>query len=116
MKGCFLCGSILVFRLCVSSVFGTRSDFDMNASHIFPQGVLAVITLKECDWCYGDQSLHLLYCDCHTHVEGGRVSPPVFGLEATRYVSKLKCEVGRTGVFLLGKERSIPLQDLCPQN
>lgn len=30
---------------CVPSVFGGRAGFDENMSHVFPQGVLATITL-----------------------------------------------------------------------
>ena len=45
LKVCFYVGESLC-RLCVSSVFGVRSGFDMDTSHIFsPQGMLAVITL-----------------------------------------------------------------------
>ena len=44
IKGCFYEGASLC-RPCVSSVFGMRADFGMDASHVFPQGVLAVITL-----------------------------------------------------------------------
>ena len=34
-----------LYRLCVPNAFGGRAGFDMNTSHIFPQGVLAAITL-----------------------------------------------------------------------
>lgn len=29
----------------LSSIFGLRADFDVDTSHIFPQGVLATVTL-----------------------------------------------------------------------
>ena len=32
-------------RLCVSNSFGARADFSTDASHIFPQGMLAIIPL-----------------------------------------------------------------------
>ena len=32
-------------RLHVPSVFGVRTGFDVDASHVFPQGLLATITL-----------------------------------------------------------------------
>ena len=32
---------------CVSSVFGERAGFDMNASHVCPQSVPAIVTLME---------------------------------------------------------------------
>ena len=32
-------------RLCVSKVLGAGAGFDMDASHVFPQSVLATITL-----------------------------------------------------------------------
>ena len=42
-------------RLCVSNVFGVRSDFDTDTSHVlFPQGVLAIIIIpldRGFDWC-----------------------------------------------------------------
>ena len=44
LKGYFYVGAYLC-TLCVSNVFGVRAGFDMDASHIFPHGVLAIITL-----------------------------------------------------------------------
>ena len=35
-----------LFSLCVPSVFGGRAGFDVNTSHVFPQSVLAAITLE----------------------------------------------------------------------
>lgn len=32
-------------RLCVSNIFGVRAGFDLDTRHIFPQGVLATVTL-----------------------------------------------------------------------
>ena len=37
--------SVSLFSLCVPSDFGRRAGFDMNTSHVFPQGVLAAVTL-----------------------------------------------------------------------
>lgn len=37
--GAFLCG------LCLPSAFGGRTGFDVNTNYIFPQGVLATVTL-----------------------------------------------------------------------
>ena len=34
-------------RLCVPSVFAVRAGFDVDASQVFPHGVLATITLME---------------------------------------------------------------------
>ena len=34
-----------LYRLCIPNAFGGRAGFDMNASHVFPQGVLAAITV-----------------------------------------------------------------------
>ena len=36
-----------LYRLCVFNAFGRRAGFDIYASHLFPQGVLAAITLVE---------------------------------------------------------------------
>ena len=36
-----------LYSLNVSSVFGERDGFDVNTSHVFPQGVLAAIILME---------------------------------------------------------------------
>lgn len=36
-----------VCRLCVLRAFGGRTGFDVNIIHVFPQGVLASITLVE---------------------------------------------------------------------
>ena len=44
LKGSSYVGASL-YRLCVPCAFGERAEFDMNASHIFPQGVLPFITL-----------------------------------------------------------------------
>ena len=43
-KGCFYVGASLC-RLHVSSVFGARAVFDVDANHVFPQCVLAATTL-----------------------------------------------------------------------
>ena len=45
LKVCFYVRTFLC-RLCVSNVFGVGAYFDMDASHIFTQSVLATITLK----------------------------------------------------------------------
>ena len=46
LKWCFY-GGVSLHRLCVPSVFGVRAGFDADASHVFPHGVLATITLIE---------------------------------------------------------------------
>ena len=46
LKGCFYVGASLC-RLCVFSAFGVMPGFDMDASHIFPQGVLATVNSIE---------------------------------------------------------------------
>lgn len=43
-KECPYMGASLC-RLCVPSAFGGRAGFDVDTSHIFPQGVLTAITL-----------------------------------------------------------------------
>ena len=44
LKGCFHVRTSLS-RLRVSNIFGVRAGFDLDATHIFPQGVLVTITL-----------------------------------------------------------------------
>ena len=44
LKGCPYVG-VPLCKVCVPSAFGGRAGFDMDASHLFPQGVLAAITL-----------------------------------------------------------------------
>ena len=54
-----------------------------------------------------------LLCGCHSPVGGRVCSSPVVGLEAIRLGSKLWCEVGGTGMLLLGMEPlCIPPQEL----
>ena len=36
---------VSLYRLNVPSAFGGRAGFDVDARHVFPQGVLAAITL-----------------------------------------------------------------------
>ena len=36
---------VSLHRLCMSSVFGTRAAFGMDARHVFPLGMLDLITL-----------------------------------------------------------------------
>ena len=42
LEGVFLCGSVPIL---FSSAFGERAGFDIDASYIFPQSVLAAIIL-----------------------------------------------------------------------
>ena len=44
LKGCSYVGTSL-YRICLLSAFGGKAGFDVDASHIFPQGVLAAVTL-----------------------------------------------------------------------
>lgn len=46
MKGCSYVGASL-FRLCMPIAFHGRDGFDVDTSHVFPQGVLIAITLIE---------------------------------------------------------------------
>lgn len=90
LKGLFHEGTSLC-RLCWSSIFGVRADFGMDASHIFPQIVLAVNPLiRGCDWCQGVQSQHWmlrgassLLCGFHSPIGAG-VFSPVAGVEFLR--------------------------------
>ena len=42
LEGVFLCGSVPIL---FSSAFGERAGYDMDASYVFPQSVLAAIIL-----------------------------------------------------------------------
>ena len=44
LKGCFYV-RVSLYRLCEFSIFGVRASFGMDTSHIFPQGMLAIIPL-----------------------------------------------------------------------
>ena len=44
LKGCFYVGASLC-RLCESEIFGVRTVFGMDASHVFPYHVLAIVPL-----------------------------------------------------------------------
>ena len=44
LNWCTYVGASL-YRLCVPGAFGGRAGFDVDASHIFPQCVLAAIAL-----------------------------------------------------------------------
>lgn len=55
LEGVSLCKSIL-YSLCVPSAFGGRAGFDVNTSHVFLQGMLAVITFGSMGrglWAWG---------------------------------------------------------------
>ena len=81
----------------------------MDAYHVFPQGVLAVIPLI--GGVIGGVVTRAC-AGCHIPV-GGRVGSPIVGVEAPRIGSKLWCEISWTGALSLGKELlSIPLQEL----
>ena len=47
LKGWCFYVEVSLPRLCVPSVFGVRAGFDVDASQVFPHGVLATITLTE---------------------------------------------------------------------
>lgn len=91
----------------------------MDACHIFPQCLLAIISLKGGDWYCGDKTLlwvlrgaSSLLCGCYLPVRS-RVCYPVVGIEAPISISELCCEVGRTGTLLLEwQPLSILLQEL----
>ena len=44
MKGCFYVETPLC-SLCESNIFGAKAVFGMDACHVFPQGVLALLPL-----------------------------------------------------------------------
>ena len=44
LKWCSYVGAF-IYRLHVPNAFGERAGFDVDPSHVFPQGVLAAITL-----------------------------------------------------------------------
>ena len=44
LKGCFYVG-VSLCRRHVPSVFGVKAEFYVDDSHIFPEGVLATVTL-----------------------------------------------------------------------
>lgn len=44
LKGCFYVGTSL-HKLHLPNVFGARAGFDADASHLFPQDVLAAVNL-----------------------------------------------------------------------
>lgn len=53
-----------------------------------------------------------LFCGFHSPVRGGGCSP-VVGVDTTRSISELQCDVGRAGALPLGNEPlSIPPQEL----
>ena len=64
----------------------------MDAYHVFPQSVLAIIPLiRRCGLCCGDQSLHWmlggvssLFCGCHSLVRG-RVCSSVLEVKILRF-------------------------------
>ena len=73
-------------RLCVSNIFCVRAGFGMDASHIFPQSMLAftsliggVIIIVVSGPCTGCEASSLL-CGCHQPVES-RVCSPVVGVD-----------------------------------
>ena len=83
LKGYFY----VVTHLCSlleSNIFDVRAVYSMDACHIFPQGVLALVPSdRGCVWCCSDQSLHWilggassLLCGCHSPVGAGSV--PLF--------------------------------------
>ena len=75
---------VSLYRLLVSSVFSGRAGFDVDASHIFPQGVLANITLV-----FG-----------RTGDEGGRAGTWCEGRLTL-------CSVAVTGLLVVGSESQV---------
>lgn len=78
-------------RLCISNIFGVRAGFSMNASHIFPQGVLVVFPLIGVVVGFGgfkaftgcEAGFPLCYVNCCRPVKGEAYSS-VVGVEPTR--------------------------------
>ena len=78
-------------RLYASDIFVARAVFDLDASHVFPQRMLAlspligsvtgIVVSRDCTAVL-DRASSLL-CGCHSPVRGG-VCSPVLGLEALR--------------------------------
>ena len=105
----------------------------MDACHVFPQGVPAIILLGEegvcvcvcvcvcvfgvmvtraCSQCWGLSKSKSLFFDSHSSV-GGRICSSVVGIEASRSSSRMQCEVVGIRLLLVGKKLlHIPLQDL----
>lgn len=101
-----------LYSLHESNIFGVMPVFSMDASHIFPQSVLAVIPLIVCDWCCGNQSLLWMLCRASLLCGCQSLFVPQL-LEEKPFLSHFWCEVGGTGA-LLGEEQnlSIPPQEL----
>ena len=87
--------------LCGVNSFGLRSVFSVDAFHLLPQFVLAIIPFvsgvtcvvvtKSLHWMLSEASS--LLCDCNSPFRG-RVSSLVIGVEVPRSVFELQCEMG----------------------
>lgn len=119
LKACFYVGASL-FRLCVSSVFGVRAVFDMDTSHVFPQGVLAVIPLLgnmvgagvsiACVGCEAGLPL----CFVPVAVLSGAGSSPSVGIEVLRVGLPLSSCLAPKEKIAEASEACVLTGDLCP--
>ena len=118
LKCCFYVG-VSLCSLCESNILGVRAIFLYGCLPHLSSMCAGYSPLDRGCCCCDDQSLHWLLsgdssllCGCHSPV-GSRVSSTVVGIDASRSISELWCEVGGTGVLLLGEEPlSIILQEL----
>ena len=86
--------------LCVFDIFGARTVFSVDAFHLLPQFVLAIIPFisgvtcvvvtKSLHWMLSEASS--LLCDCNSPFRG-RVSSLVIGVEVPRSDLFLSCSV-----------------------
>lgn len=100
LEDCLYMGASLCSPYGVNS-FGVRSVFSVDAFHLFPQFVLAVIPIirgvtcvvvtKSLHWMLSEASS--LLCDCNSPFRG-RVSSLAIRVEVSRSVFELQCEVG----------------------
>ena len=96
-----LCMGAYQYSLCGVNIFGVRSVFSVDASHLFPQFVLAlipfirgvtcVVVTKSLHWMLSEASS--LLCDCNSPFRV-RVSSLVIGVEVSRSVFELQREMG----------------------
>lgn len=92
-------------------IFGVRAVFGVGACYVFPQGVLAIVLLmgsmfgvgetRAYTGCWVEQPLCSVVV---TALMGAGSAPQSLGVKNPRSGFKLQCEVGRSGVLLLGKK------------
>lgn len=73
-KGMLLCRNVPV-QTALSNASSGKARFDMDVSHIFPQGLLAALTFVEGARDGGGQSVHSAWAGTHTSAEAvGKLS------------------------------------------